>query len=759
MKKTLIVTFTLLSTLSFAQSVRLAEADDFYKLVAYASAAEIYVDLVGSEVDSPTMKAKLADCYYQMGQTDKAEVYYAQMAESPEATATDVYQYAQALKENGKYAESDQYMTKFAAMAASDSRAIQFLQNKAYLDQIINQEAFFNVNHLTMNTKNVEFGGYPIGGDKICFISDRNSRFAIKRIHTWNGKNYLDFFSASKSETNDLTNIELRTRKDNTRYHEGPLCLTPDGSMVYFTRNNISKGDMKRDEEGIQNLKMYTATVNADGSWTNVEETNLNSRDYSVGHPTISADGKTLYFASDRPGGFGGADIYKCAINADGTLGEPQNLGKEVNTEGQDMFPWVTKDGILFYSSDGNVGLGGLDVYAMIPTKEGGDFTKKINLGEPVNTPKDDFALVMLDEKNGYLSSNRTSGSGDDDIYSVLLIKEFKVNLTLNGVITDVRTKEILPGAKVELVNDAGDVIATTTADDKGGYSFGLEPELDYTVKAAKDEYFGNQGKVTTKNLPNGTEAIEKDVALEKDPGLSLYALITDAKTKLPLDSVIMTVTDNMTGQKVQIVTAETGDYLRPLSDKKLDDRGSYSFSLSRPGYIPKVVTYNALFDKEGQYDVHSNLDLTLDPMVTDLRQLIEINPINFDLNKDVIRPDAKIELDKIVEVMNKYPNMVVELGSHTDCRASYKYNESLSDRRAKSSAAYIKTKITNPDRIYGKGYGESKLLNGCECEGTVKSDCSEEEHEKNRRTEFKVISVGDPNVGVQNNSTNSFDN
>ena len=137
---------------------------------------------------------------------------------------------------------------------------------------------------------------------------------------------------------------------------------------------------------------------------------------------------------------------------------------------------------------------------------------------------------------------------------------------------------------------------------------------------------------------------------------------------------------------------------------------------------------------------------------------MIEINPINFDLNKDFIRPDAKIELDKIVEVMNKYPSMVVELGSHTDCRASYAYNEKLSDRRAKSSAAYIKTKITNPERIYGKGYGESKLLNGCECEGSVKSDCSEEEHEKNRRTEFKVISVGDPNVGVQNNSTNSFD-
>lgn len=758
MKKTLLIIFTFCATLTFGQSVRLAEADDFYKLISYASAADIYIDLIGSEVDSPAMRAKLADCYYQMGETEKSETYYQEMIQSTEATSTDVYQYAQSLKENGKYALSDQWMNKFSSLEASDSRAIQYQENKSYLDQIINQEAYFSVNHLTLNTKNAEFGGYPLGGDEICFISDRRVKFAIKRVHTWNDRSYLDFFSGSKTDGNDLTNIEMRARKDNSKFHEGPLCVTPDGKTVYFTRNNISKGSLRRDEQGIQNLKLYSATVDEDGSWSDEKETSLNAREYSVGHPTVSADGKTLFFTSDKPGGFGGADIYKCSISTDGTLGEPENLGKDINTEGQDMFPWLNQDGILFYSSDGNVGLGGLDVFAMIPNKDGA-FTKKINLGEPINTPKDDFALIMLDEKNGYLSSNRTSGSGNDDIYSILLNRELKINLTLNGVITDVRSKEILPGAAVDLVNQAGEVVASTIADDKGAYSFGLEPEFDYTVKAQNEDYFGNQANISTKNLPKGTEELEKDVALEKDPGLSLYALVTDAKTNNPLDSVIMTVTDNMTGEKIQIMTDANGDYLRPLTDKKLNDRGSYNISLSRNGFIPKVVTYNALFDKEGQYDVHADLDLSLDPMVTDLAQLIEINPINFDLNKSKIRPDAKIELDKIVEVMNKYPLMEVELGSHTDCRASRAYNEKLSDRRAKASAAYIKTKITNPDRIYGKGYGEALLLNGCECEGSVKSDCSEEEHEKNRRTEFKVISVGDPSVGVKNNSTDSFDN
>lgn len=758
MKKTLLIVFTCCAaTFTFGQNGQLAKADDFYNLISYASAAEIYTDLIGSEVDSPTMKAKLADCYYQMGETQKAEEYYREMIHSVEATPKDVYQYAQALKENGKYSLSDQWMEKFALLQASDSRALQYARNKSYLTEILNQEAFFDVNHLSLNTKSVEFGGYPLGDDKICFVSDRRVKFAVKRVHTWNDRNYLDFFVGVKSDSNDLTNVKMSPRKDNSRYHEGPLCISPDGSLVFFTRNNISKGDQRRDEKGIQNLKIYTATINSDGIWRDVQETSLNSRDYSVGHPTISADGKTLFFTSDRPGGFGGADIYKCSISEDGTLGEPENLGEGVNTEGQDMFPWVNQDGILFYSSDGNIGLGGLDVYAMIPNKEG-EFTKKINLGQPVNTPKDDFALIMLDEKNGYLSSNREGGSGNDDIYSVLLTRELKINLTLNGVVSDARSNEILPGATVELLNEDGEVISATTADQNGAYTFELEPEFDYTVKAAKDDYFGNQGAISTKNLPKGSEEIEKNVALEKDPGLSLYALVTDAKTNVPLDSVMMTITDNMTGEKIQIMTDEAGDYLRPLTDKKLNDRGSYNFTLTRNGYIPKILTYNTEFDKEGRYDVHSTLDFSMDRLVTDLAELVEINPINFDLNKHNIRPDAAIELDKIVAILNKYPNMEIELGSHTDCRASKAYNKKLSDRRAKASAAYIKSKISNPDRIYGKGYGESRLLNGCECEGSVKSDCSEEEHEKNRRTEFKVISVGDPNVGVQNNSTDSFD-
>lgn len=738
---------------SSAQSGKLKKADNYYERVAYSNAADLYTDLLGSEVDNSEMKLKLADCYYQMGDAEKAETYFAQAAEGGEVTSESAYKYAQALKENGKYEQSNEWMNKFHSMNADDSRGKQFVNNQSYVERIKGQDAFFSINHLNINTAYTDFGGYPMG-DHAYFVSSRKKRISVQRIHSYNNKQFLDLYSAEVGTNAELENADFQSRKVNKKYHEGPLCFTKDGKTVYFTRNNMSSGKKRRDEKGIQNLKLFKAQIDDDGNWTNEEELAINSRDYSVGHPTLSHDEKILYFVSDMPGGKGGADIYKMAINTDGTYGQPENLGDKINTEGQEMFPWMTSEGLLFFASDGHLGLGGLDVFVMIPKKDG-SFNKLMNAGLPVNSPKDDFALIMNpDNVSGYVSSNRESGRGDDDIYSFKLLKPIKVNLTLKGLVTDKRSGAILPGAKVNLVDAGGKVLATTTADAQGAYEFGLEPELDYTITAEKDEYFGNQGNLTTKNLPEGTEELNKDLDLEKDPGLSLYAIVKDSKTDNVIEGVTMTITDNMTGESVTEITPETGDYLRPLIDKKLDDRGSYNFTISKEGYLPKTVTYNALFDREGQYD----LAMIMDPAVEDLRDLIDINPINFDLGKWNIRKDAKAELDKIVEVMNKYPKMEVELGSHTDCRASKSFNMRLSDKRAKSSAAYIKSKITDPDRIYGKGYGESRLLNGCECEGAVKSDCSEEEHEKNRRTEFKVISVGNPDVDVNNNSTDSFD-
>lgn len=759
MRKTFLsMIMVLISIGATAQSGKLKKADNYYENIAYAEAIPLYTDLIGSTVDSPRLKAKLADCYFQIGETQKSEEYFSEVVSTKEATPDDVYKYAQSLKENLKYAESDKWMAQFHTMSSGDSRGVQFDENKTYIQEIERQGAYFSIQHLNMNTDNAEFGGYPVNTDEVYFISNRKKRAAIKRSHTWNGKAYMDIYSASSTADQELENLNFRSKRTNKKYHEGPLCFTSDGKKVYFTRNNLNgKGD-----KGIINLNLYAAEIDTEGKWYNEKELSLNSKDYSTGHPALSSDGKTMYFASDMPGGFGGADLYKMTVNEDGTFGSPENLGAKVNTEGQEMFPWITSEGTLFFASDGHLGLGGLDVFAAIPESDN-TFGKILNVGKPVNGPKDDFALIMSsDNMSGYVSSNRSTGSGDDDIYSFKLLKPLKINLSLKGVVTDMRSNEILPGATVNLIDVNGDVVGSTTANEKGEYTFDLEPDQDYTLAVSKDDYFENGDLFSTKSLIDGQEEFTKNLTLEKDPGLALYTLITDAKTGKPIEGVSLTIIDNITGREFASGSTEsTGDLLNGISDKKIDDRVSYNIQLIKEGYFPKKVTFNHKITEAGVINVHEFLEggLSMDVAVEDLTELVKINPINFDLNKYNIRPDAQVELDKIVEVMNKYPNMEVELGSHTDCRASKAYNMRLSDKRAKASAAYIKSKITNPNRIYGKGYGESILLNGCACEGSLKSDCSEDEHEKNRRTEFKVISIGQEGVKVENSSTDSFGN
>jgi outer membrane protein OmpA-like peptidoglycan-associated protein len=543
-----------------------------------------------------------------------------------------------------------------------------------------------------------------------------------------------------------LTNEVRISKKTNTRFHEGPLCFTADGKTVYFTRNNVSNGIAVRDDKGIQNLKLYKATVTQDGQWVEEVELPFNSRDYSVGHPSISPDGKIMYFASDMPGGFGGADIYKVSINSDGTYGKPENLGNSVNTEGQEMFPWISTDGNLFFSSNGHIGLGGLDIFVLLATKKA-EFGKLLNVGRPVNSQNDDFAFSMnKDARTGYFASNRIGGKGDDDIFSYVLIKPFMQQLIVEGIIKDETTGQIISGAPVQLIDANGTVIGTTFSDKQGQYTFDLEPEMKYTIRVDNvPDYFDNSIAVSTMQLQPTTESVNGDVFLEKDPGLSLYCLVSDKSSGLPLNGVTVKITETTTKQSVLTATTqETGNVRSGLKDNKIGDKLSYSVVLSKEGYLEKTLNFTHVIITPGQINIHEILDVSMTKLNVgqDLATMIEIKPILFDLNKFNIRKDAALELEKIIKVMNQYPTMVIELGSHTDCRGSIASNTTLSDKRAKASAEYIKARITNPERIYGKGYGESKLKVDCPCEGTVKSTCSEEEHQKNRRTEFIIIKM-----------------
>lgn len=445
-------------------------------------------------------------------------------------------------------------------------------------------------------------------------------------------------------------------------------------------------------------------------------------------HGTFSGDNKTFIFSAKAEND--NLDLY-ISYFENGKWSIPVSISHRINSGFDEDGPALSRDGnTLYFSSKGHNSSGGYDFY--VSYKVNGEWTPPVNMGYPMNSAGDDIYISWTsDGRGGFFSSNRVGGFGGMDIYSFELVRK-----TVTGTTRD-KEGNILAGASVVIKDDASGVEIHGTSDEMGRYTFLVDPELKFTLLGTKEKYFDGKNTVETFG-EQGT--FVADLVLEKDPGLSLYLLILDKKTNEPIDSVEITVVDNMTGQTDSVLTSLTGDYFRPLTDKKLNDRGSYNFSIEKKGYLNKTVTFNVLFDREGKFNVHEYLDVSIEKVEVgqDLSKIVELKPIYFDLGKWAIRPDAALELDKIVKVMNDNPNMIVELGSHTDSRGNAKSNQTLSDKRAKSSADYIKTRITNPDRIKGVGYGESKLVNECG-DGVT---CTEEKHQENRRTEFIIISM-----------------
>ena len=435
------------------------------------------------------------------------------------------------------------------------------------------------------------------------------------------------------------------------KMNNGPASFSKDGNYMVYTRNNYEL--KKRDR--IVNLEIYFRTYK-DGKWSEPQAFILNNKDYSVGQPCLTADGNTMYFTSDMPGGYGGTDIYRIKKDATGAWGTAENMGTTLNTEGNEMFPFFEENnGVLFFASDGRFGLGGLDVF--ICWLKGSKVDRIYNAGAPLNTRYDDFAVITDDKASkGYFSSNRSGGSGDDDIYSldIIKLKGLEINKQIKGVAKD-KNANAIPNTFVTLLNDSNKILDTLTTQTDGTYTFPVASGKNYNLSGKKENYL--EGDTTANTFGKDFIVMADLVLLKKE---------TAATPKM-----------------------EVGDDL---------------------GKLVKVD------------------------------QSILNQPIYFDLNKYNLRPDAITELAKIVKVMNEYPTIVVELRSYTDCRGTKEYNQVLSNERARASAAYIRAGITKPERIYGKGYGETNLVNGCACEGDVVSDCSEDEHQKNRRTEFIIM-------------------
>jgi outer membrane protein OmpA-like peptidoglycan-associated protein len=705
--------------------------------MSWPKAAVYYERLVTKGKGDAKTYERLGNCYRNLSDWEQAEYWYKRLYISDSSNSKSMLSYAMALRANGNYTLAKYYYLKYSKVSPTDSRGVKYREEINWLEKLNKQEPFFAIREIAQNTSYAEFGPTYDQG-KLVFSSSRDPYVSIVNKHSWNDQPFLDLFTSSINSDGDISQIRRLDSKINTRYHEGPACFTPDGNTMFFTRNNYRKRNVYKDPNGTSLLSIFRAKKNG-SNWVE-EYLPFNSEGYSCGHPAISADGKWLYFSSDMSGGLGGSDIYKAQLSDDGTIGKPINLGNQINTEGNEFFPFMDNKGYLFFASDGWPGLGGLDMFVGFPSVIAG-FSKVINLGQPLNSHWDDFSLVLdTSGRQGYYSSNREGGAGSDDIYSVKMIKDFRASLGVTGIAYDKTTSKPIGSTKIVLKNDDGVTVGTVTTDSSGRYRFDLKPTTLYILSAEKEKYF----PVATNFISGGknfdSTVVYRNLYLDQDAGASILVTVIDRKTKEKISGVKLGIMDNLLGKTdTTKSTDEVGSYRLPLEKKRVGDRLSFNFDFKKTGYISKPLTYNAGIEKLGEIPVVLEMDRL--EIGKDISEFLGLNPIYFDLGKWAIRPDAAKELDKVVAAMQKNPTMVIELGSHTDCRGNMQSNMDLSDKRAKSSAAYIVSKGIDASRITGKGYGESKLMNDCACEGAVKSKCSETEHQLNRRTEFILVS------------------
>ncbi len=626
MKKSLLLSF-LFPVLVFSQQKEIKKAEEKFNDGHYVESIKIFENLIDKGVETADILEKLGDANYLNANYAEANKWYSKRyASTPETDSEHHYRYAQTLKSVGLLQESKSQMVIFENKRPNEIRT-KFHKNESKEKSMI---TFSNIKMLPINSKFSDYGT-AIKGDTIIFASARD--FVLdNKTYARTNQSYTSLYQSIKTPNGIFSSPKLFSKASFSIYHEATPVFTKDGKTMYYSQNQLANKSKRKLVNGL--FKLYQSVL-VDGKWKNKGIVSLNQNDsVRMANPALSPDGKYLYFASDLKGSFGNSDLFKVAINTDGSFGTIEHLSDKINTEGSETFPFITEDNTLIFASDGHSGLGGLDLFSI-------DLSDKnavaINLGPAINSAFDDFALTMNVEMNqGYYTSNRPGGTGDDDLYS---FDSAVIPVTITGTIIDVVTKEIIPNATIILLDKDNNEIAKIQSDSKGDFVLNnIKRDADYKIKVQQNNYVPvEKSIVIAKKDVNETIAIQKEVP---------------------------------------IIQAET-----------------------------------------------------------DLSNLLALNIIYFDTDKSVIRKDAKTELDKVVAIMNQYPQINVEIGSHTDSRESKAYNVSLSQRRANATLKYLVSKGIDKTRLTAKGYGESQLVN--QCKNGVR--CSNAEHQKNRRSTFIV--------------------
>lgn len=706
-----------------------SKAEKLYNALAYHEAIPLYESYLQKH-DSARAMAHLGDCYRLTSRYDKAEYWYSKAVSKGDVEPKYKLYYAQMLQVNGKYEEAARWYAKYSAEVPEDRRSTNEMKACSDYGQFLLSRDRYTVKNLSFNSGGYDFSSASYDGGLI-FSSSRDSAKAISREHTWTGTEFFDMWYVKGDKTSFGKPQRLKGDAA-TKYHEGAVSFTGDSKKVYYTRNNYFNNKVKTSSDKIVKLKIYESDV--DGrTWKNDKSFAFNNDEYSVGHPALTPDGNTMYFVSDMPGGYGSTDIYVTKKEGE-TWSTPKNVGPDINTEGREMFPYVDKDGELYFSSDAHGGLGGLDIFRVKPNVKTGKWGKIRNIGAPINSSYDDFGLHYGNDRSyGYFTSDRPDGQGLDDIYTFT-----DDGIYLEGIVVDAETGEPICKSSVLMKAKAdGSERGSTTTECDGEFEFNVLRNTDYTFVGSAEGYNTNDKvTATTKGVgPGGKVFVKIPLTKKKDYAMQVTVFGKTPKGKEPLPNAKILLSSQCEGWTKAFTTDENGKICEVV---RCDC--DYIVVANATGYLPGSTSVikddgECVIDRKCGVNP-KEVEVVLDRLPKDDYGPIELKDIYYDFDKWYIRQESERELTKLLGFLQENPDAVVEIGSHTDARAPFDYNIKLSQRRAQSVVDWLIARGISKSRLKPKGYGETQPRNNC-TDGVA---CSEYEHQRNRRTEFRII-------------------
>lgn len=619
---------SLVFIISSCASINYRNGNAAYEEFGYTEAMHKY-EKVFEKQKYNDVPYKLADCYRMTGSHEKALALYSRLVKNKDCPNICKYYYAQELMKAGDYKNAKIWLESYSNGSNKQETRVDELAKACDSLAIFYRDSdLYKINILRFNASNINSFSPAYFKSGIVFVSDRYYSASKNLKSKWTGHKYYDLFYSKKTEAGNWLDPEPLPGNINGIFNEGPAVFNSDNNVIYFSRNSVEDNKLTKNAKDVNVIKIYKG-VFENSEWKTVGELSFNNNDYSVSQPALSKDGNTIYFVSDMSWGYGGYDIYKVRY-INGSWSKPENLGPEINTSGNEGFPFVIGDSILYFSSDAQIGLGGLDIFmAELKDDKWGNVQ---NMGYPINTSSDDFGLITDSKrKSGYYTSNRNGKV--DRIYSYIKLPP---RLSVSGAITSYPKLEPLSNAKVQIKDDNG-LDTTIAANESGYFFFRLDLDNVYHFKFYTKDYYAEMYDISTFGK-KASEEIDAPTALE-------FILLN----------------------------------------------------------IPKVNS-----------------------------------KIVFEQKSIKLKRKNTKGLDELVDLMNKNPQLTIELISYTDSRGTDKDNLDLTTQRADFCRNYLIEKGINPSRVTAKGLGESKIKNHC----TNGITCIDEEHEENNRIEVTIVST-----------------